>query len=229
MASVQHVLIIYLLYQLIKETPYEDISRKVTWFYVGVFYAPLAFLWYLYIKYHAVHGIPDVELVNNWGGSFLDKAAVYRNDPMKFVLETLLIPVFSLTFFFLAEKLTKRSNLKSDELNDEDIFIFIIKPKNFNGLMKAAFNQVPISSIFLYAHNSVYCFRAGNESVQKLRKPLGWDLSRYIILNTGKKIKDYGVALSNLPGTKRRVLQTCLTIFTKPFEIDLVRLLKEKR
>jgi len=154
-STAQHAIIIFLIYQIVKLIPYSDINKKVSWLYLLLFYAPAAMGFYLYAKYKTLSGVTDIEYVANWGSSMLQKSAAYRTGLLGFLLETLFIPALTIIILYVLDRLTKNMSIKSDQLDDEHIFLFIIKPKSINGLIMAAFKTAPISGLFLYVNKSV--------------------------------------------------------------------------
>jgi hypothetical protein len=188
-------------------------------------YQVAAIIIYIIAQNHSIQNFTMYELMVEWGNG-LNKTAGSRAG-MKYI-EWIGLPIVLTVNFVYLYTLAKRYNIKSDKLNNDDIFIFMMKPKDISSLIMMFFRRAPISGIFLYANGLLYCFKVGNDRVVKLRFPTSMDLSRYIILNTGRKIFGNEANLANLEGERMTLFKTCVSIFTKPIGVNMYKLIRSK-
>ncbi|MCK5612860.1 hypothetical protein KAR91_63895 [Candidatus Pacearchaeota archaeon] len=211
-----------------KSIPKYNLNERATWFYNSYIYYPLAIGFYCFVKWQTVHDKADVEIIQNWGNSIIGKSAAFRTDPVWFLFESVCIPLIILGIYLCIDRLTRTLNFKSDELNQEHIFIFVKKPLYPISYFMAIFKRAPITSVFIYTNGLIYRFKKTNKKVKKIIYSDRIGKKKYIIINTGIKIKDRTVQLTNLHNETWSYINNCFPIFTHTIGINIFKLIKRR-
>ena len=221
-----HVLCLVLIYDRVKLTSYERIQEKVQWLYILGYYV-LALLFFCFVQYKSLQNNTPLELINGWGNE-LAKSAASRAGLIYYILGILCVPTITFIIYFVLSYIIKVNNLTSERLNDRDIFLFIIKPRNLMGLLTALFKRTPISGMFVYTNDVIYCFKKGSSQIQKIAFSDKININNYLVLNTGKIIQDNVVNLSNLENTEWSFKNNCVTAFPNLLKLDVFKLIRER-
>lgn len=225
---VQHFIIMYLLQEKALSISKDNLNKKSTWFYIAFIYYPAVIICYSIVKFNTVYGKADVDIVQNWGKSILEKSAAFRTDPRLFFYELIFIPLIILVVYLIIDRLTRTLHFKSDRLDSKHIFIFIKKPLYPINYLTAIFRRTPVISVFIYTDKLIYRFRKNNKKVKKTIYNDRINIEKYIIINTNVKIKDRIVQLSNLHNENWSYLNNCFPIFSKVTGINIFKLIKRR-
>ncbi len=145
-----------------------------------------------------------------------------------FFNELIFIPLVIIIIYLSIDRLTRTLKFESDELDAEHIFIFVKKPLYPINYLTAIFKRTPITSIFIYTNKLIYRFKKNSKKVKKTIYSNRINNGKYIIINTGTKINDRTVELTNLHNENWSYINNCFPIFSRVTGINIFNLVKRR-
>ncbi len=194
-----------------RKTSYNKIIDKFMIFNI-LLYHIVIICFYMTAQYHRITTYSPIELMLYWGETISITASRGINYYVNF-LEIIFVPVILILNHYFIQRIIKFSNLKNSEIDNEHVFLGIIKPKNYMSIVYSFFKLTPISGFFIYSNNSVYAFRKSCGNIQQFS--LSKIKSPFWLINTGVKVKDRTVALENMVGEKWSLFNNCLIVFSR--------------
>lgn len=224
-------IIAYLLILQFKDS--KTILEKVAWIF-PIIWVGLSAYWNIKLKLKPGYNI--IDRIDTWV-SVTERSLSFNTSLLSGIMWLLTVPIIICGLYFLLNRISKILNVKSDKLNDTDIFILLKKPEtnSITGALWSFFTALPITHLWAIskgydiegnAHIYTYYFKKLGflKGILKRKKLKGAIPARnYILLNTGIKAAQKQNELKKLLGEPWSLKNSfCFVIFLNSIGADSI-------